>query len=158
MDPEWFISDLVLPFSWFRILHEFFNNFLNINFTFVFPSCKCYRLHIMARCKIFRKIFWTKRNARIRNDLLLTCIQIRILLKVLDPTGSGSTTMAPVVTELRSDPDPGGHLSNDPRRQIHIYWNKLSTLCGWRSPCFWSCLAPLNSPSRNASGPVYNRI
>jgi hypothetical protein len=29
--------------------HDFFSNFLNINFTFVFPSCKSVRLHIMTR-------------------------------------------------------------------------------------------------------------
>jgi hypothetical protein len=37
----------ILLFSWFRILQEFFLG--NINFTFVFPSCKCDRLHIMTR-------------------------------------------------------------------------------------------------------------
>ncbi len=33
----------------------FLYNILNINFTFVFLSCKCVRLHIMTRCKFFRK-------------------------------------------------------------------------------------------------------
>ncbi len=33
------VSDLTLIFS----------NILNLNFTFVFPSCKCVRLHIMTR-------------------------------------------------------------------------------------------------------------
>ncbi len=40
-----------------RILHEFFSNNLNINFTFVFPSCNCVRLHIMTRYKLFGKFF-----------------------------------------------------------------------------------------------------
>ncbi len=36
------------------VLIGIFNNILNINFTFVFPSGKCVRLHIMTRYKIYR--------------------------------------------------------------------------------------------------------
>jgi hypothetical protein len=44
-------------------LHDFFSNILNINFTFVSPSCKCVRLHIMTRYKLYRvNIYLTKRN------------------------------------------------------------------------------------------------
>ncbi len=40
----------------------FYNNFLllfNINFTFVSSSCKCVRLHITTRSKLFRGFFST---------------------------------------------------------------------------------------------------
>jgi hypothetical protein len=33
-------------------------NIPNINFTFVFPSCKCVRLHFMTRYKLFRELFF----------------------------------------------------------------------------------------------------
>ncbi len=36
----------------FLILHDFFLIFLNINFTLVFSSCKCVRLHVMTKYKI----------------------------------------------------------------------------------------------------------
>jgi hypothetical protein len=39
-----------------------FSNTLHINFTFEFPSCKCFRLHIMTRYKLFYGNFCTKRN------------------------------------------------------------------------------------------------
>jgi hypothetical protein len=43
--------------------HDFFSSFLNINFTFVFPSCKSVRLHIMTKYKLFRvNIYLTKKN------------------------------------------------------------------------------------------------
>jgi hypothetical protein len=37
-----------------------FSIILNINFTFVFPSCKCLRLHIMTKYKLFMEIFLYK--------------------------------------------------------------------------------------------------
>ncbi len=70
--PEWFFSD---PNPTFQMVSDpyldpdpvsdptlFFSNILNINFTFVFPSCKCVRLHIMTRYKLLRKLFYIKRN------------------------------------------------------------------------------------------------
>jgi hypothetical protein len=41
---------------------EFFSNILDINFTFVFPSCTCVRLHIMRRYKHLGKKNFNKRN------------------------------------------------------------------------------------------------
>ncbi len=38
-----------------------FYNILNINFIFVFQSCKCVRFHIMTRYKLYKEIFF-KRN------------------------------------------------------------------------------------------------
>ncbi len=40
----------------------FSNICLNINFTFVFQSCLCVRLHITTRYKLFRGFFSEKRN------------------------------------------------------------------------------------------------
>ncbi len=39
-----------------------FSNILDIHFIFVFPSCNCVRLHIMARYKLFREIFFVKKE------------------------------------------------------------------------------------------------
>jgi hypothetical protein len=39
-----------------------FYNILNINFTSVFASCKCVRLNIMTRYKLFRKISVDKKK------------------------------------------------------------------------------------------------
>jgi hypothetical protein len=75
-----------------------FSNILNIHFTFVFSSSKCVRFHIMTRYKLFMGIFLIKKkytDARIRNDFFRICIRIQNLLKVSDPTGSGSTTLMP---------------------------------------------------------------
>ncbi len=46
----------ILLFSWFRDPTWVFSNILNINFTFIFPRCKCVRLHIM-RYKLFILFF-----------------------------------------------------------------------------------------------------
>ncbi len=63
VDPEWFFSGSGSYFSVGRILHEFFSNILNINFTFVFPSWKCLRLHIMKRYKLFMEnFFWYNKD------------------------------------------------------------------------------------------------
>jgi hypothetical protein len=47
----------ILLFSWVR--GGVFKNILNINSTFVFPSCKSVRLH---RYKLFREIFFDKKE------------------------------------------------------------------------------------------------
>jgi hypothetical protein len=88
-----------------------FFNILNINFTFVFPSCKCVWLHIIPRYIFFWEIFFDKKEfiflnceivnfynffrlvllqihyesgaIRIRNDFPRIRIQIWILLKVV---------------------------------------------------------------------------
>ena len=41
-----------------------FSNILDINFTFVFLPCKCVRLLIMTRYKLFRGIFFDKKDSR----------------------------------------------------------------------------------------------
>ncbi len=57
VDPEWFFSrsdptfQLVWDPTWI------FSNILGINFSFFFPSCTCFWLHIMTRCKLFRNFF-----------------------------------------------------------------------------------------------------
>ncbi len=97
---------------------SFFPNILDINFTFVFLPCKCARSLIMTRFfSFFANFFFTKKSwvfllkncqilpffvrvvlhqinfeswaARFRNDFS----RIRILVKVLDATGPGSTTL-----------------------------------------------------------------
>jgi hypothetical protein len=35
-----------------------FRNILNIIFLFILPSCKCFSLHIMTRCKLCMEIFF----------------------------------------------------------------------------------------------------
>jgi hypothetical protein len=99
-----------------------FYDMLDINFTFVFPPFKCVWLLIIMIYKLFRDIFLTKKNLyffgeivkffqflivvilqihfgngaaqiRIRNYFILVYIRIRILLKLSDPPGSGSTTL-----------------------------------------------------------------
>jgi hypothetical protein len=53
----------ILLFSWFWILHKFFSNILDINFTFVFLPCNC-----VLGCSLWRDIgtlfreifFWQK--------------------------------------------------------------------------------------------------
>jgi hypothetical protein len=47
----------ILLFSSFRIFHNFFLLFFNKKITFVFPTCKCVRLHIMTRYKLFMDFF-----------------------------------------------------------------------------------------------------
>jgi hypothetical protein len=69
-----------------------FSNILNINFTFVFQSCKCVRLLIMTRNERFREILY---YFKFISDQELTgsgmiFSQMWILLKVSD----------------RPDPDP----------------------------------------------------
>ncbi len=49
---------LLVGFGSYRV---FFSNILNINFTFVLPSCKCVKLHIMMIYKFFRGIFYEKK-------------------------------------------------------------------------------------------------
>jgi hypothetical protein len=41
------------PDPTFQLVSINFSNILNINFTFVFPACKCVRFHIVTRYKIF---------------------------------------------------------------------------------------------------------
>ncbi len=62
VDPENFVQIFrILLFSWFRIrlriLHDFLNNILDINFTILFLPCKCVRLLIRTRNKLFMGIF-----------------------------------------------------------------------------------------------------
>ncbi len=100
-----------------------------MSFTFVFPSVSV--INIKTRYELFRKIFWTKKHYFLNWAFLLMNLQNFIsLLKILLQIHFGSGAAG-----IRS------------RIQKH-----------WRSPCFWSCLVPLNSRSRNASGPVYKRI
>jgi hypothetical protein len=68
-----------------------YSNILNINFTFVFPSCKCVRLHFMTRYKIFSKFFLIKIFFTVKLSIFVE-VHIWILLKVSDPTGSGSVS------------------------------------------------------------------
>ncbi len=78
-------------FRWFRILHEFFSNILNINFIFVFPSCMCIRLHIFKkRYKLFKEI---KKEIRI----------FSILLRIVKFYQSCFTSIS---FRIRSNPDP----------------------------------------------------
>ncbi len=101
VDPEWIFSDPDPTFHSASDLAWIFSDILNIYFTFVFPSCECVRLYIMTSyVKAFhgKNFFLIKRkstDARIRKDFFRICIRIRNLLKVSDPTGSGSTTLMP---------------------------------------------------------------
>ncbi len=65
LDPEWFFRILIPLFSWYTDPDPVsdpswtFSNILDINFTFVFLSCKFVKLHIMTRnrySKLFREI------------------------------------------------------------------------------------------------------
>ncbi len=122
----WFQNDFLEPYpdptfqlasDPYRILPEFFLKVFK-HFTFVLPSCKCVRLHILTRffkgfkkrnlcfwfedfCweifkfyKFFRvfllQIHFGSGASRIRNEFLW--IHIRILLKVSDPTRCGSVS------------------------------------------------------------------
>ncbi len=96
VDPEWFFRIRIILFSWiririqilFRILHEFFLIF-NINCTFVFQSCKTVRFFWVVLLQIYLG-YGAVRNGK---DFFRICIRIRDQLKILDPTGSGSTTL-----------------------------------------------------------------
>jgi hypothetical protein len=74
-----------------------FSNILDINFTFVFPSCKCVRLLIMTRCKLFRGICLDKKeflflnwSSLLRNDKILTVYQSSFAyFRKLPESGSG---------------------------------------------------------------------
>ncbi len=95
----------ILLFRWIRILilHEFLKNIFNINFILVLPACKCWDKNdffnwafLLRSCQIYQfiralllQVHFEPGAARIRNDFF----RIRILLKVSDPTGSGSTTL-----------------------------------------------------------------
>ncbi len=60
----------ILLFSWFwiailfRILHEFFYNILNINFTLVFPSCKCGNIFIKRNLYFLRVLSSEDKNSK----------------------------------------------------------------------------------------------
>ncbi len=114
VDPEWFFFGSLNPYLYI----------LNIDFSFVFKSFKCFRLHIMTRNKLFREVFLDKKEficlkwtffveklsnfisfllqihfgsgaIRILNDFL------RILLKVSDPTWSGSESETTTLEIIR---------------------------------------------------------
>ncbi len=59
VEPELFFSDLDPTFQSDSEPSWIFSNILNINITgtFVFPSCKCVRLHILTRYELFMDIF-----------------------------------------------------------------------------------------------------
>ncbi len=67
VDPTEIVEDLDPDSEPTRI----FSNVFNINFTFVFPSWKCVRLHITTRYKLFREFFLKKRNLYFLNWKIL---------------------------------------------------------------------------------------
>ncbi len=51
---------LAFEYWWKCTFYVNFSNIFNINFTFVFPSFKCLRLHITRRYKLFRYFYVLK--------------------------------------------------------------------------------------------------
>ncbi len=119
VDPDWLFSD---PDLTFQLVSDFypdpepasdptwsFSNILKINFTFVFPSWKCVRLHIMTRYKLLREFFFYKNQLIFLNwaFLLRNCQVLSVFQKVYfkfisDPElpGSGSEDVTDMKREI----------------------------------------------------------
>ncbi len=120
VDPEWFFRIRILLFSWFRILNLFL--VLYINFTFVFLPCKCVRLLIMTRYKLFRGIFsWQKEIY-----ILKLSIFVEKLSNFTNLWLGSSFTLNSFRIRSCSDPDPQWFFPDpDPAKSFGSKWIRI---------------------------------
>ncbi len=115
-----------------------FSNIRNINFTIVFPSCECVRLHIMTRRKLFRLIFLIRRNLFLNWAFLLKNYQILSVFQCSLTSNSFRIRSCPYPECFFPDryPDPAKKFGSD---RILIYntvgdcrgpWVKYTRRCG----------------------------
>ncbi len=105
--------------SYFSIGFESYMNFsiiLNINFTFVFPTCKFVMLHILTNYKLSREILKIEHFCLVRNCQILSVFQISDLFRIRsypdsELPGSGMIFPDPY-------PDPAESLRSE-RIRIH---------------------------------------